>query len=43
MTGGLIMIGCGIAVALFAIFADAFAGFVLHRVRMRAALEELRK
>jgi hypothetical protein len=33
VTGGFVLIGCAVAVAAGAAFADAFAGFVINRVR----------
>ena len=36
MTGALILIGSGFAVAVIAAFADALTGFVLHRAKIKA-------
>jgi len=40
--GGLILLGCGIAVAGLAIFADAVSGWIVHHARIRAALNAIR-
>lgn len=34
--GALFLIGCGFAVAILALFADAITGFLLHRAKVKA-------
>lgn len=36
MTGAFFLLFCGAAVAALAAMADAFTGFILHRVKKRA-------
>lgn len=42
MMGAVILIGCGVAVAALAIGADAFSGWVVHRIRIRSQMAALR-